>query len=526
MVVALATRRQDEYQAFYTNCNYITNYMVGLLKCDDGMSILEPCAGEGAFLDELIKEGKKLVITALELNSSSIEYLHEKYKKYDNIKISETDFSLLNTVNCYERVIANPPYGAYQTPDKRKILKSRYPDIYAKETYGIFLIRAMESLKYRGRLVFIIPDTFLTLHMHEGLRKRLLYNYKIESITLFPSKFFPSVNFGYAGLSIISILNEEAPQDWSFPIFSNLTSNKNFMDLTTQHRNQFETYRLSYQKLKQNPSYSFYLLLEDWLSNILDSNLPTIGSICDVVTGFYSGNDAIYLKRSKNVTRNLGKYLEVTENQINNESFAKKPPLDGLLGDKYWIPIVKGGNRRFFKPSEWFMNWSTEAVYDYKVSNKKKARFQNPQFYFKQGIAVPMVSSTAITGALIEERLFDQSIVGIFPKNGQQYLIWYLLGFFNSKVCEKLIRTINASTNNSSNYIKKIPLIIPNDKTLDLVNKIVQNIYAIAKTRDILEIDLSEMNSVFDTIYKHSSHTQPQCLGKPATKPVQMSLIP
>lgn len=59
------------------------------------------------------------------------------------------------------------------------------------------------------------------------------------------------------------------------------------------------------------------------------------------------------------------------------------------------------------------MNWSKNAVLHYKKD--KKARFQNPKYYFRYGIGVPMISSSSITASLIEYKLFDQSIVGIFP---------------------------------------------------------------------------------------------------------------
>jgi len=123
------------------------------------------------------------------------------------------------------------------------------------------------------------------------------------------------------------------------------------------------------------------------------------------------------------------------------------------------------------------MKWSKEAVQFYKKD--KKARYQNSSFYFRKGIAVPMVSSSSITGALIENRLFDQSIVGIFPEN--EMLLYFLLSFFNSPTCNELIRTINPSTNNSSNYIKKIPAIIPSKNILKIINQNTQKIVASVK---------------------------------------------
>ena len=104
-----------------------------------------------------------------------------------------------------------------------------------------------------------------------------------------------------------------------------------------------------------------------------------------------------------------------------------------------------------------------------------------------------MVSSSTITGALIENRLFDQSIVGIFPKDLS--LLYYLLAFFNSPTCNKLIRTINSSTNNSSNYIKKIPFIMPDDKMLVKVNKRIDLILSDCKNKGYYNQDLEKLNN-------------------------------
>ncbi|WP_373539395.1 Eco57I restriction-modification methylase domain-containing protein [Chamaesiphon sp.] len=500
-MVALVKRKQDKFQAFYTSCKYITNYMVGLLDCKAGMSVLEPCAGDGAFIDEIIRRKCDANISAFDINDQSISSLTQKYINANNINIQKADFAFIESLNSYDRIIANPPYGAYQTPEKRDKLKATYPGIYAKETYGIFLIRAMEMLKPNGRVVFIVPDTFLTLHLHERLRNQLLLNYKIESITLFPSKFFPGVNFGYAGLCIISIRKAIPSSNWKFPIYKGFTCPQEFEDLLTNQKSKFEVGEFSYEKLKTNPSKSFYISTEPWVEELLERNLPTIESICHVVTGFYSGNDAHYLRRSEVITRGVKKYQPIDMNLVWFGDRLSKPPLDGFEGEKHWIPIVKGGNRRFHKSSEWFMDWSRAAIHDYKVINKKKARFQNSQFYFNQGIAVPMVSSSAITGALIDGRLFDQSIVGVFPKHGQEHLLMYLLGFFNSKTCNDLIRTINISTNNSSNYIKKIPILVPNNNIIYEVVNLVSQLCDLANQREILESDLQQLNIAFDIIY-------------------------
>jgi adenine-specific DNA-methyltransferase len=69
----------------------------------------------------------------------------------------------------------------------------------------LFLYRCIELLKEDGLLTFIIPDTFLNLHMHKALRSYILKTTKIIKLSLFPSSFFSGVNFGYANLSIITL---------------------------------------------------------------------------------------------------------------------------------------------------------------------------------------------------------------------------------------------------------------------------------------------------------------------------------
>lgn len=506
-MVALAKRKQDEFQAFYTNCDHITSYMIGLMQFENEMSVLEPCAGEGVFLDGIIERYDNMRITAYELNDDSVTKLQKKYSSNKNILIEKEDFMLLLELNSgkFDRVIANPPYGAYQSPEKRKQLKKDYPRLYAKETYGLFLIKAMELLKEKGRLVFIIPDTYLTLHMHEGLRKEILKNYTIESITLFPSNFFPGVNFGYAGLSIISIVKAKENDSYEFPVYNGLNSPDELTRLLTKQKDKNEICRLSYGQLNRNSSSAFFLPTKDWINSILGRNELTVGDICSVVTGFYSGNDGNYLRRASSVTRGIKKYSVVNVDKVCNEDLSITVPLDGLSGSSTWVPIVKGGNKRFYKSSDWFMDWSKEAIHDYKVVNKKKARFQNSQYYFHQGIGVPMVSSSSITGSLIDGRLFDQSIVGIFPHDKYKNITYFLLGFFNSGVCNDLIRTINASTNNSSNYIKKIPLIIPDTKMLKIITNEVELLVSKSKKENISDKDLVKLNDYFEEIYSVKS---------------------
>jgi hypothetical protein len=110
-----------------------------------------------------------------------------------------------------------------------------------------------------------------------------------------------------------------------------------------------------------------------------------------------------------------------------------------------------------------------------------------------------MVSSNCVTASIINNRIFDQSIVGIFPK--ENIYILFLLAFFNSNICTKLLRLINPSANNSSNYIKKIPIIIPNQDTLHHINYLMKKILSLKAKNENTEFIETEINNIFEYIF-------------------------
>ena len=192
----------DTFCSYYTDSEDITNYMASMLEVNDGDVILEPSAGSGLFIDELLRTNKTVHIDGLDIDKKAITILKEKYKNNPSVNIRETDtlfdreldkfqqtdLWLKNTDTLfdeeldffesvgghYSKVIGNPPYGAWQDYEKRDLLKKKYIGQYVKETYSLFLLRCISVLKMHGKLSFIIPDTFMFLNLHHKLRSFLL----------------------------------------------------------------------------------------------------------------------------------------------------------------------------------------------------------------------------------------------------------------------------------------------------------------------------------------------------------------
>lgn len=205
----------DIYCSYYTKSNNITKYMVSMINPTEDDHILEPCGGDGAFIDALLSCSQNLKIDTCDLDKTAVNKMKSKYSTQKRISIRETDtlidplFDEYSSSGYYDKIIGNPPYGGWQEYDRRAELKRKFQGFYVKETYALFLLRCITLLKEKGILSFIIPDTFLYLHNHTQLRKYLLEHTIIKEIVIFPSKFFPGDSFGYSNLCIITIQKED-----------------------------------------------------------------------------------------------------------------------------------------------------------------------------------------------------------------------------------------------------------------------------------------------------------------------------
>ena len=513
------------YQAYYTKSDPILNYMTGMLNFEPHDHILEPCGGDGVFIDKILEQCPNTQISVFELNPTAVSDLKKKYSSNSGVSIKETDTLLDETIlSCskkYDKIIGNPPYGAKNDEKKKSLLNKLYSDLYTKESYTLFLYACTRCLKENGELCFIIPDTFLSLHRHLSIRKFLLTNTKIKELALFPSSFFPGVNFGYANLCIITL---ERCSNISQNLNNEITIRTNFRSVNELEDCRCGTKKVISQKnVYEGVGSAFLFNSTNKITELINNpEIKKIGDIANCVTGFYSGNDKKYLHPINTEIKNSQKYICANVENIRTTSLSPKEKVCGITEADHLIPIVKGGNIEYIKSNNWFMDWSIQAISEYKQS--KKSRFQNSDFYFKDGIGIPMIRSSKLTGALIEGRLFDQSIVGVFPKD--ENMVYYLLGFFNSTVCTELINAINPTTNNSANYIKKIPFIFPCEYVKNVVDSLVKRIISAIKAGESdIDIYKVELDNIFTNLYFKNIGAESEISKKIDSSVKQLNLL-
>jgi adenine-specific DNA-methyltransferase len=458
----------------FTDAKDINQLMCHLLGKVEGRSVLEPSVGHGAFLRGL--NGKPSRIDVVDVDASALAVVEAQFPSLSP-NVYHTDFidlfvgDLLNGNHpvrntLYDFVISNPPYGLYFDLEYRKEIKRAFPSSYARESYGLFFTFAVNQLKQGGRYVFLMPDTFLSSVNHRPLRAFICKQAAPTEIIRFPSKLFETVNFGYANLCIVA--GEKKP-------LCNHDSVR-WLDLFDKST------PLSFSSIGTASVVTGQTLLQSarlgWSSAMLttmrsDRQHQTLGDIAECRTGIYTGDNERFIAYDpRRVMRRLNGHAVDWTRTVLEESLNEEQRVFGLSGDRVYVPLVRGGHREPFARTAWAIDWKKETIEFYK--SNKKARFQNSQFYFKPGLAVPMVATKRISASLMENAVFDQGVVGVFPHSPR--VLPALLLYLNSTIAsERLKVLVNGSANNSANYLKRLPLPAMSVEDIELAARLVEN---------------------------------------------------
>lgn len=156
----------------------IAKYMTDLLTVDIDSAILEPCFGEGVFLD-ILKE-KYTNIDGVELDIN----LFNNLKKSHNYTLYNENFLSFNPGKKYNGIIMNPPYIRHEKINdlenygvskslitKNSLFKSMS---LRANLYMYFIIKAISLLEEQGELIVIFPNTWKKSKVGESFSKLLM----------------------------------------------------------------------------------------------------------------------------------------------------------------------------------------------------------------------------------------------------------------------------------------------------------------------------------------------------------------
>jgi adenine-specific DNA-methyltransferase len=185
--------------SFYTPKNiakFLVSYLSKKMKGLNSISVLEPSAGDGVFVESLIENKaifKKISrIVAVEKNKKELNKILIN-NSCEPLSVIHSDFLNFqkNNKTKYSLVIGNPPYIKKGLLRKSQIQKCE--DIHAKarlkksKTNNIwtsFLVRGIEFTDEKGILALILPLEFLQIKFAGELRELIINEFeRIEIFT-------------------------------------------------------------------------------------------------------------------------------------------------------------------------------------------------------------------------------------------------------------------------------------------------------------------------------------------------------
>ncbi|MBT9139009.1 MAG: Modification methylase TaqI [Syntrophomonadaceae bacterium] len=162
----------------------------------EGLSILEPGCGFCDFLTRIYEKHPRNEFVGLEVNPEIYEIIT---KPHPYFRLEFGDFLLWNTEDRYDIVIGNPPYGIigheshypiHALREKKSAYKKVTSTWHGKyNIYGAFIEKGLKLLKDQGRLVFIVPATFMILDDFKLLRRLLSLTGRVKVFYLGPRVF-------------------------------------------------------------------------------------------------------------------------------------------------------------------------------------------------------------------------------------------------------------------------------------------------------------------------------------------------
>lgn len=164
----------------------VAQYMVSLFNLPKKAEIMDPCFGEGAFLDALLLNGYSNV-TACEIDTVLAEEAMKKYRRY---YLLNKDFLRYEAKNVFDGIVMNPPYIRQERIDELEEFgitkeKLRYNSIFSglpriANMYMYFTIKAIDLLKDGGQLIVIFPSSWMNARSGEDFQKLMLSQCGLE----------------------------------------------------------------------------------------------------------------------------------------------------------------------------------------------------------------------------------------------------------------------------------------------------------------------------------------------------------
>ncbi len=456
-------------------------------------------------------------------------------------------------------VIGNPPYGV------KVVQGDHYSDVYnlgSKDSYGYFIVNALERLKEGGRVVFIVSSSFLTIESHLELRRYILDNAKIVRLVKVSRSMFP-------GIDVFPVIIElekckdaavRAANIYQFFDFWQLHPVNDAKELEAAYKAvradsmasapwPFAETRTARYTVRQGrleefsrlPFFEARASLFGFMRDVFPSTVPEqlslptthgplivkantfrerhfvkLEDIAEVRIGLQSGDNPRFYRAAKGVTGGAAKggYKEVDPKVVlDDDAVLKVSPksqkngfaVDDPSTDRYFLPLDKpgasdiaGGLLPLFWRPVEFYVNWSEAAVA-EMKTLPSAVFRGSDYYFRRGISFSNTGIYSPTFRLSHGGVFDQTGSCIFS---DVISAEALLGLLSSTLMKYFAKSfINHGTHAQ---LHDLPIPIPTATELALLETVVGEIVSLQKQNSAFDYrnKLAELDDVVFGIYR------------------------
>lgn len=428
-----------------------------LIRVEEQLDALLPVDSSDMFANQWkadMFDFKHQMITTL--RNQVHQWTGEGSNEYSLAKANDaiTFLDILSTK--FDVAVANPPYtdSADFGTELKEFVGANYskPLKFNSNLYACFIKRCCELAGDDGKVGMIHPMTFMYIKTFEDVRKYMLNH---THINLFVEYGPDSTNMfndsgGFASAPSFYVLGKNKDVLSKDSLFISLdqytrTPQEKYKkqyclealnDIVANSQNK-HVYQLPQSKLKGIKSYPFIYWISDEFREKFGEKL--LDDVVDIKQGIATSNNNRFLRY----------WWEI------------------IGSNQSYYPYSKGGEYAKWAGNLWiYINWEEKNVEYIKV----KGRLQNRNYYFREGITYSGSGSKGTSFRIFpKDCLFDVGGSCIFLTDiySNRY---YLLAFFNSKICFYIAECLNPTVNAQVGDLQRVPFIIPSKGIEELVS--------------------------------------------------------
>ncbi len=284
----LNTRKQS---GSYFTPTKIVKKLVKSLNIETNRSVCDPCCGGGNFLLQLPEHVNFKDIFAYDIDEVSVLIcrINMALKFSASTEEIQEHIKTANYLNTdlkkqFDYIIGNPPWGYKFSSNDVDQLKQIYSCTSGNsvESYDVFVERSLKNLNEAGELAFVLPESILNVKSHLNIRKLILEECKIKSISYIGNAFD-----GVQCPSILLVLQKGNNQNSTLGI---------------KIETKDETFTIK-TKRKLTPA-AFNLSVNDTEYKVLDKithlqNVTFLKNQAEFALGIVTGNNKKYVTKNK-----------------------------------------------------------------------------------------------------------------------------------------------------------------------------------------------------------------------------------